>query len=335
MKRILAYRFSSFGDVLLTIPVIISFLNKHKDIELVFFTRAKFISYFPKHNQLTVVGLDLDNNFAGIGGLIRLVSAIKNKLGDSKVVLDFHQVLRTKIINIFLRLSGVHVTRLQKPRRQRKRYINGKDRTALPGVLELYKDVFERAGYMFPMLNPPFIDLPLPISEREEKIKRIGIAPFSKHQSKTWPFENMIELIQILKKEIDAQFYLLGSDIEISGLSENDKDNFILSSANTNTVNEIELIRNLDLMISMDSANMHLADILGVTVISIWGGTHPDLGFKPSFQKESNMILCPEYLSCQPCSVYGKESCKLKETPFTCLLAITPEMVSRKVLQEL
>ena len=43
--------------------------------------------------------------------------------------------------------------------------------------------------------------------------------------------------------------------------------------------NEMLLMSQLDLMISMDSANMHIASIFGITTLSIWGATHPKAGF--------------------------------------------------------
>ena len=41
----------------------------------------------------------------------------------------------------------------------------------------------------------------------------------------------------------------------------------------------IDLMAHLDLMISMDSANAHMAANTGVRVLTLWGMTHPFCGF--------------------------------------------------------
>ncbi len=85
-------------------------------------------------------------------------------------------------------------------------------------------------------------------------------------------------------------------------------------------------------MISMDSANMHLASLLGVPTISIWGATHPDLGFRPYNQPPDHQIEAPEgALKCRPCSVYGGKPCSLKSEPLKCLKLIEVEQVMQKV----
>lgn len=60
----------------------------------------------------------------------------------------------------------------------------------------------------------------------------------------------------------------------------------------------------LDAMVSMDSANMHLASVVGTPVVSVWGATHPFAGFMGWGQPAENAIQV-EDLSCRPCSVYG------------------------------
>lgn len=42
---------------------------------------------------------------------------------------------------------------------------------------------------------------------------------------------------------------------------------------------EIDLIANLDCVVAMDSLVMHLASLTGTPVVSVWGATHPALGF--------------------------------------------------------
>ena len=42
---------------------------------------------------------------------------------------------------------------------------------------------------------------------------------------------------------------------------------------------EMNLISNLDCVVSMDSLVMHLASLMATPTVSVWGATHPGLGF--------------------------------------------------------
>ncbi len=70
---------------------------------------------------------------------------------------------------------------------------------------------------------------------------------------------------------------------------------------------ELQLISGLTVMVSMDSANMHLASLFGVPVVSVWGATHPFAGFMGFGQKEENAVQLDLY--CRPCSVFGSKPC--------------------------
>ena len=72
--------------------------------------------------------------------------------------------------------------------------------------------------------------------------------------------------------------------------------------------NEIALISNLDLMISMDSANGHIASIYNVPVITIWGLTHPYAGFSTFNSSPENQICVDrEKYPMVPNSIYGNK----------------------------
>ena len=84
-------------------------------------------------------------------------------------------------------------------------------------------------------------------------------------------------------------------------------------------------------MVSMDSANMHFASVLGTPVVSIWGATHPDFGFYGYHQNRANALYSP--LPCHPCSAYGNRRCRYGD--YRCLTAITPQQVMHKIEEAL
>ena len=69
---------------------------------------------------------------------------------------------------------------------------------------------------------------------------------------------------------------------------------------------ELDIISNLKVMLSMDSSNGHMAAMLGVKVVTLWGVTHPSAGFAPFHQKETNNILSDQDKYPKiPTSIYG------------------------------
>ena len=54
---------------------------------------------------------------------------------------------------------------------------------------------------------------------------------------------------------------------------------------------ELSLISNLDVMLSMDSGNAHIAAMLCVKVVTLWVATHPFAGFLPFNQPLENALV--------------------------------------------
>ena len=71
-------------------------------------------------------------------------------------------------------------------------------------------------------------------------------------------------------------------------------------------------------MLSMDSANMHLASLVELPVVSVWGATHPYCGFTGWHQNPANEVQAD--LPCRPCSVFGNKPCQRGD--YACLRGI-------------
>jgi len=92
---------------------------------------------------------------------------------------------------------------------------------------------------------------------------------------------------------------------------------------------ELDFISNLDVMMSMDSAGMHLASLEGVPVVSVWGATHHYAGFLGYGQSEDNIVA--DSIECRPCSVYGNKPCFRKD--YACLYNIAPATIANKIAE--
>ena len=90
---------------------------------------------------------------------------------------------------------------------------------------------------------------------------------------------------------------------------------------------ELALMSHLDVMLAMDSGNMHLASLVGTPVVSVWGATHPYAGFMGWGQSEKNAVQIS--LPCRPCSIFGNKPCIRGD--YACLRQITPNQIIEKV----
>lgn len=333
-KNILVYRFSSFGDVLITLPVMLSLLKQYPETHLFFYTKKEFVQFFPSHQNLTVTGVDF-KEYAGLFGLYALFKQIYRQQKFAAAI-DLHGVVRTFTLNLFFRLSGIPVYSIDKHRLARKKFIKGIDRRPLPPITHLYADAFHRAGFHFSLLPPPYYPGTGDLLKYKDNCRfTIGISPFAKHATKTWPMEYFRELMQYLDTHLDVGFYIFCSQSELEFTGSLEARQITRVAEWEDPGKELLVLQGLDVMISLDSANMHLADAAGIPVVSIWGGTHPDMGFKPVNQPEEYIVESEEYFACRPCSVYGRKDCVLKDRPFACLTTISPRQVANVVFKAL
>ena len=92
---------------------------------------------------------------------------------------------------------------------------------------------------------------------------------------------------------------------------------------------ELDLIANLDCVVAMDSLVMHMASLVATPVVSVWGATHPGLGFF-GYGCDPRGILQAD-MECRPCSVFGNKPCRYGD--YRCLYAVTPAMIAERVAE--
>lgn len=334
MNRILLIRFSSMGDVLLTAPVIKGALEANPDLRIDFVTKKQFAGYFQGIDRLKVIPADTAYKHKGFWGLMKLSREIL-KLAKPDLVIDLHEVIRSRILRYFFAIRGIPVYRIDKGRSEKRAYIKVRRKKILKHTTERYSDAFRQAGIEAPLVNFPFRSLAKP--KKNSDAIHIGLAPFARHQAKSWAIDNTLTLMNLLAAKLDLTFHFYGSKTDAEKLKELNFENLkvAIHAGSLSPDDEMRSISKLDVFVSMDSANMHLADLLGIPVFSIWGATHPDLGFRPLNQVGSNAIQTEETLSCRPCSVYGNKPCTLKESKLLCLTSISPQKVAAKILSSL
>lgn len=301
MKKILVYRFSAFGDIAMLVPVIKEFLDQNPDVEILMVTRKQFVSLFSDIPRLSTKGVDL-NDYKGILGLFKLSKEILKEFKPDFIA-DLHSVLRTNILDFLFKIKSFQVRQLDKGRAEKKNLIDVKntDKKPLKVMPERYVDVFRSLGF----------DVKLSHRLPQNNIQKegIGFAPFAQHKGKMLPLEKSLELVRVLSSR--NKVYLFGGrgeEQKVLDEWQNSFDNVVCLAGKMSLQEELEAIRCLEVMISMDSANMHLASLVGTRCISVWGATHPFAGFLGYGQSLEDVVQI-EDLSCRPCSVFGNKPC--------------------------
>ncbi len=301
MKRILAYRFSAFGDVAMTVPVCVEFLEQNPDVEIVFVSRDNFGALFDKHPRLKFHGISFDD-YKGIFGIRKLTKHLI-KTYKPNYVADLHDVIRTKMVNsIFIR-HGYKVYQIDKGKDEKEKLTDvwNLKKFQLKRTVERYADVFRRMGFE--------VNLSHQLRKQSDIKKDIGFAPFAQHKGKMMPQEKSFELARILAKSYKIYFFGGGKEEnEILTQWEKQIPNTHSLSGKLSLKEELKKISELQVMISMDSANMHLASLMGTRCISVWGSTHHFAGFLGYGQSENDIVQVRD-LSCRPCSVFGDKEC--------------------------
>jgi len=335
--RLLVIRTSAMGDVALTVPVLKGMREQYPEVELVLLTRPAFKPFFSSVNGLELIYPDLKNRHKGLLGLIRLFKDISRQ-AQVDYIIDLHDVLRSKLLRFFFRLTGVPVAVIDKGRKEKRLLITGKVKIGLKHSIGRYCDVFDKAGFhVIPSKDKCIVPSPATVLKAEfmPDLKtglNIGIAPYAKHKLKMWPESNMVRLMELISQSHKCRFWLFGGEEDSDKLAELQKKipGTVSLAGKLNLDEELLLMSKLDMMIAMDSANMHMAALVGIKVISIWGGTDPLSGFSAWMQPDSFSIRIPvDDLTCRPCTIYGKGECKRGD--FACMNWLTPEIVYEKI----
>jgi len=346
-STVLIARFSAIGDVAMTVPAVYSVCRCYPAVRFVFITRPSMTSIFVgAPRNLTVEGVDLKETYSGIGGIRRLAGALMDKYRP-QVFIDLHNVLRTKLLALFLKFKGINTFHLDKPRAERRALTRRHDKIMLPLPTQRsrYRDVFTKAGLG---MTDRFDGLFGSRGEAEPELFRdisapkpdgqawVGIAPFAAHKGKIYPPELMERVVALLQgyadKGHDLRVFLLGGGGEERRILEEWAAKYpavtSIAGKKYGFKAEMALMNHFDVIVSMDSANMHLAAIASTPTISIWGATHPYCGFKAWRQTDENTLQLP--LSCRPCSVYGNKSCFRGD--MLCLSGIRPEVIYYRII---
>lgn len=309
--NLLVMRFSAMGDVALLAPALIAISANYPKVQITLVTRGNFTPFFYNMPNVNVIGMNL-KKYRGLTGIWKFYKEIE-KLGPYDKIIDLHSSLRSHAFSFIYKLKRIPVFTLNKGRKEKREQVRQKNKILkpLPHTVERYLKVFAKAGFPANARRGPWINVD-PDSKMYAKnyFKKVGLkkkdtlwvgfAPFAGHKLKEWSMYKSINLVKIIQSEFNACIFLFGSMEERKNLMiiQADLPNcFIVSGDNMGIRGELGIMEKLDLMVGMDSSNIHLMALLKKPVIGIFGTTHPFSGFGPYGQEDSG-VLQIENLSC-------------------------------------
>ena len=329
------------GDVALTVPVLWAFAQQYPKARITLITREHFAPLF-RGLDIDFVFPDLYGKHKGVVGLYRLFRELKSK-NSWDVVVDLHDVLRTKILRFFFRLNNIPISVIDKGRKEKKALTARQNKVLKPlkHTTVRYANVFEQAGFPIDLTNKSAFKSAFSLSEElaqaygeKNQQKWIGIAPFAKHEPKMYPLEKMTEVIDVLIQD-GHKIFLLGGGKKEKNLAHEickTRPKLVNTIGKHTLEDELGLLSRLDVVLTMDSANMHMASLTGTQVVSIWGATHPFAGFSAFGQNDTHAVqISADELPCRPCSVFGNKPCHRGD--HACMMGIAPETIVSRMGQ--
>ena len=341
MARTLIVRYSQIGDVLIFLPILYSLAKQYPEDEFTVLTNPKFSDLFKRMpSNISLYPMIYRKQNIPLRGLVYifqryklLMSLFLSKKYDQIALLQ-EGTFDSQLGNLS-RMRGSKVAKIDMSVFLSKERLHREDDLSL---FKMYLDVMSQLGYN--KLKPEFSDTQYTNTERQEQVLKsvglntndilIGIAPFSRLKAKMYPLEKIEKVIAYFQNKSNIRLIILGGGHEEKLKAEEWEKTYTKTSSMVNKLSfeeEITLISACKTIVSMDSANMHLASLVNVPVVSIWGPSSPRLGFYPINQKEENAIQ--KELKCRPCSFWGENPCT-NTIVYECM-DIDPQTIINKI----
>lgn len=336
----------------MTAPVLAAFVSRWPQTEVVLLTRAFYAPFFDGIEGLKIHHIDIDRGerHRGLRGLVRLFGELRRAHREVEAVIDLQDKVYSKLLRAFYAVRGIRTYRIDKGRAEKRaltaRPGRGKVVRQLKTSVERYADVFRAAGFGLPPIETDRAAYrqrrPLPANlgiARSEGERWIGLAPFAQHKGKIYPLDKMRRVAErLLRDSVSVRLFIFGGGREERKRAEelaagvDGSGNRCIPVVGRFTLREeIDLIANLDGMVSMDSSAMHMASLVGVPVVSVWGATHPYAGFLGLGQSTEDAVGLD--MACRPCSVFGHKECWRGD--YACLNDLPPERVYERIAERL
>jgi len=299
--KILVIRFSSMGDIIYTTPIVRCLKKQLAHAEVHFLTKPAF-KYIYDNNPYVDKLLLLKETLA------ETIKEIKSEQYDC--IIDLHNNLRTSLIKLSVRAksSTYKKQRLWK-------WLSLKFNLKLVPPVHLVDRYMKTVSFLgvknddapidYYIKNDHQLDKLLPPSHQKSYVAFVIGAT---HFTKRMPNEKIINICNAINQPV---VLLGGNDVKANGEEIKSNAVNVYNACGITSLDEsVFIVSNAKKVIGFDTGLTHIAEAFNVPIVSIWGGTVPELlGVQPYKVKE--VLVAGIDLPCRPCSKFGLEKCPL------------------------
>lgn len=335
-KKILVFQTAFLGDVVLTLPMIQRLQRAYPTAEIDVVTTPAAADLLRNHPAIsTIIHYDKRKAQSGLRGIIAMAIFLQRRSYD--LAIAPHRSLRTALI---LALAGIperigfstasgkflyhRLVRYVKEHHEIERDID------LLSAIGISPDRKELPSLFPSDADEEFISKFLFEHEVADQQRMIAIAPGSVWATKRWPAERFAHLAVMLA-DAGYEILIIGGkedrDLAQSVVATAKHKHIYDTSGQLTLLQSAELIGRCRVLVTNDSAPLHMGVAMGTPVAAIFGATVPAFGFGPYGEKD--IVIETNGLTCRPCAIHGGKSCPIKT--FDCMKRIEAEAVFGKV----
>lgn len=336
VNNILVFQTAFIGDVVLLTPLLTKLQEQIRDAAVdvvVIPAAAPLLANHPAVREVIVY--DKRGADKGLPGFLRIIRRLRK--GEYDAALIPHRSLRSGLACF---LAGI-------PRRigfstSAAAFLMTDVVTYKPNVHETFRNIsllkplrLDEGNCKLPDVYPSVADKDLVTRFLEgfnpdPARPMVAIAPGSVWATKRWPVDKFASLAAMLLASGKTVVVIGGeSDADLaSRIIEAAGPGCIIDATGRLTLlQSAELIRRCRVLVTNDSAPLHLGVAVRTPVVAIFGATVPEFGFAPI--GEHDVVVQHAGLPCKPCSIHGGHKCPIGT--FECMLEIDPAAVMRHV----
>ena len=317
------------GDVILSSALYPFLKDKYPNSNLTVLTTPAAKGLILNHPSVDeVITFDKRKSDSGFFGLLRVAKRLKAK--KFQIVFSLHKSYRTSAL---LFLSGIKERYGFNKASARFLYSKTCDRQDLEHEvlrnLAILRNIDVDPKSIESKLNIGFSDAAQ--SEANQLLKKysqktlIGVCPGSVWTTKRWTEEGFSQLLE----ELDSKGYqsvLIGGpdDRKVADkITELSKSEPLDLVGKTSIEVSAAIVSKMNVVISNDSAPLHMASATGVPAVALFCATVPEFGYGP--WGVPHEIVEIKGLDCRPCGRHGGHSCPTGT--WDCMRKITADMV--------
>ncbi len=321
-KKIVILRFSSIGDIVLTLPTIRALRAQYPEAQITFVTKAPFASLFEAVEEIdSVIPLSKEK-----GALKKIIEHCQKEQYD--LLVDLHSNQRTLLLKLLGRAKKC-IT-YKKPRLSKLLLVWFKKKP--DPLIPIWKRYLQTVKPLLTKETRPNFSLTLSKNATQKATEIIAplekniitIASGSSWATKEWPIEKYHQLGKLLATLKNVSIITIGGekDKTVQTALQKSIPSLVPLCGELSIVESAAIVAQSTMLLTVDTGMMHIGAGYNTPICALFGSTVKDFGFFPASQ---NCTIFEKELSCRPCSHTGKVVCPKKH--FRCMNEINSETI--------